>query len=66
MSNSTLLEISKKKLWNMQATVIPIVIGTLGTIPKGLLKGLEDLIKENKWRPSQDGLHLSRAAPKYF
>ena len=28
-----------KKIWNMKVTVIPMVIGTLGTIPKGLLKG---------------------------
>ena len=27
----------------MKMTVIPIVVGTLGTIPKGLVKGLEDL-----------------------
>ena len=32
-----------KKLWNMQVTLIPIVIGAFGTITKGLLKGLEDL-----------------------
>ena len=31
-----------KKLWNMNVTIVPIVIGTLGTITKGLLKGLED------------------------
>ena len=30
-------------LWNMKMTVIPIVIGALGTIPKGLVKGLERL-----------------------
>ena len=24
-----------KKLWNMKLTVEPIVVGTLGTIPKG-------------------------------
>ena len=28
-------------------TVIPIVIGALGTVIKGLVKGLEEL--ENKW-----------------
>ena len=33
----------KKKLWNMKVTSVPIVIGALGTITKGLLKGLEDL-----------------------
>ena len=32
-----------KKLWNMQVTIIPIVIGAFGTVAKGLLKGLEDL-----------------------
>ena len=32
-----------KKLWNMQVTIIPIVIGAFGTVTKGLLNGLEDL-----------------------
>ncbi len=32
-----------KKLCNMRVTIVPIVIGSLGTITKGLLKGLEDL-----------------------
>ena len=32
-----------KKLWNMKVTIVPIVIGTLGTITNGLLKDLEDL-----------------------
>ena len=32
-----------KKLWNMRVTIIPIVIGAFGTVPKRLLKGLEDL-----------------------
>ena len=32
-----------KKLWNMKVTIVPIVIGALGTITKGLLKCLEDL-----------------------
>ena len=32
-----------KKLWNMKVTIVPIVIGALGTINKGLLKSLEDL-----------------------
>ena len=31
------------KLWNMQVTITPIVIGVFGTVTKGLLKGLEDL-----------------------
>ena len=32
-----------KKLWNMKITIVPIMIGALGTITKGLLKGLENL-----------------------
>ena len=32
-----------KKLLNMKVTIIPIIIGALGTVIKGLLKGLEDL-----------------------
>ena len=32
-----------KNLWNMQMTIIPIVIGVFGTVTKGLLKGLEVL-----------------------
>ena len=31
-----------KILWNMKVTIVPIVIGALGTVTKGLLKGLED------------------------
>ena len=31
-----------KKLWNMQVTIIPVVIGVFETVTKGLLKGLED------------------------
>ena len=37
-----------KKLWNMQVTIIPMVIGAFETVTKGLLKGLED-----EWRPSK-------------
>ena len=32
-----------KKLWNMKEMVIPTVIGALGKVTKGLIKGLEDL-----------------------
>ena len=31
-----------KKLWNMEVTIIPIVIVEFGTVTKGLLKGLGD------------------------
>ena len=32
-----------KKLWNMKGTIKPIIIGALGTVTEGLLKGLKDL-----------------------
>ena len=32
-----------KKLWNMKVTIIRIAIGAIGTVTKGLSKGLEDL-----------------------
>ena len=30
-------------MWNLKVTIIPIVIGTLGTVTKGLIKGQKDL-----------------------
>ncbi len=38
-----------KKLWNIQVTIIPIVIGAFGTVTKGLLKGLEGLEVNMAW-----------------
>ena len=32
-----------KKLWNMRVKFVPIVIGDLGTVPKGLEKSLSEL-----------------------
>ena len=37
-----------KKLWNMKAMVIPIVIGAFGTVPRCLLRGLEELEIEGR------------------
>ena len=34
-----------KKLWNMKVTVIPLLIGTLVTVTRGFVQGLEDLEK---------------------
>ena len=31
-----------KKLWNMKMAFIPIIIGALDTVTKGLIKGVED------------------------
>ena len=32
-----------KKMRNLKVTIIPIVVGALGTVTKGLVQGLEDL-----------------------
>ena len=32
-----------KKLWNMNVTIIPIIVGALSTVTKRLVHGLEDL-----------------------
>ena len=40
-----------KKLWNMKVTIVPIAIGALGTITKGLLKGPGGL---GSWRTGRD------------
>ena len=32
-----------RKLWNMRMTVVAVVIGALGTVPKGLERGLGKL-----------------------
>ena len=32
-----------KRTWNMNITIIPIVIGAYGTVNKGFLNGLDDL-----------------------
>ena len=42
-NNNNNLAKKLKKLWNMKVTVIPIVIGTLSTVAKRLVQGLEDL-----------------------
>ena len=33
----------RKKLWNIKVMFIPIIIGALGTVTKGLIKRWEDL-----------------------
>ena len=50
-----------KKLWNMQVTIIPIVIGAFGTVTKGLLKGLEDL-EVGRWVETIQTTTLLRTA----
>ena len=35
---SDLVRELKKKMWNMRLTVIPVVVGALGTVSKGMEK----------------------------
>ena len=42
-----------KRLRNMKVMVIPIVIDTLGTVTKGLIKGLEDLEMRNVYNKNK-------------
>ena len=32
-----------KKLWNMKVVIIPVIIGTLGTTPKNILKRMDEI-----------------------
>ena len=50
-----------KKLWDMRVTVIPIVIGTLGTTPKKLKKRLKDIGIETKVTELQKAVILHSA-----
>ena len=42
-----------KEMWNLKVTVIPIVIGAVGTVPKDLVKSLErqpgEIAQEKMW-----------------
>ena len=42
-----------KKQWNMEVTVIPIVIDGLCTVIKVLVQGIVDFQKKDEWRPSK-------------
>ena len=42
------LVLEQKKLWNMRMTVIPVVIGALGMVPRALENGLEKLESRKK------------------
>ena len=48
-----------KTLWSMKVTLMPIVIGAFGTIPKGLDRGLEELeIRERLETTKSTTLHI--------
>ena len=49
-----------KKLWNMQVTIILMVIGAFGTVTKGLLKWLEDLEVGGRVETIQTTYYLER------
>ena len=50
-----------KRLWKMKVTMIPIVIGALGTVTKGLVKGLEDLEIRGRFETIQNTALLRSA-----
>ena len=50
-----------KKLWNMKVMIISIVVGILGIVTKGLVKGLEDL-EIRRWVETTQTTALLRSA----
>ena len=50
-----------KKLWNMKVTIIPSVIGALGTVTKGLVQGQKDLEKRGRVETIQTTAFLRSA-----
>ena len=50
-----------KKLWNMKVTIIPIVIGALGTVTEGLIKGLKDLEISGRVKTIQTNASMNTA-----
>ena len=52
-----------KKLWNMRVTVIPIVDSALGTVLKGLKKGLENQ-RKNRDNPYQSFVKIGQNIEK--
>ena len=55
-----------KKLWNMKVTIVPIVIGALGTVTEGLLKGLEDLEVRRRVETIQTSLRTARIVRRFL
>ena len=53
-----------KKLWNMKVTLIPIVIGVLGTVTKGWIKGIEDM--ERRGRGGKSKLQNCRDRQEFW
>ena len=62
ISTKTLQENSK--IWNMKLTLIPVVIGALVTVTKGLVQGLEDFEVRARVRPSR--LQYYQDRPEYW
>ena len=53
-----------KKLWNIKVMVIPLVIGVLRMIPKGSIRGLEELEFGGQANTIQTTLTLARILRK--
>ena len=49
------------ELWNMKVTIIPIVVGSLETVHKGLERGLEEMEISKKFKISQTTALLKSA-----
>ena len=39
------LELEIQRMWHMNATVIPVVVGALGTVKKGMVENIEKVAK---------------------
>ena len=50
-----------KKLWNMNVTFIPIVIGALCIVTEGLIKGVDDLERRGRMETIQTTTLLKSA-----
>ena len=58
-------ELKKKKLWKMKVAVIPIVSGALGTIFRGLIRGLElGNLRTNRDHPNYNIVKIGQNTEK--
>ena len=57
---------TEKKIWNMKMTVIPIVIGVLGTVTKRLILGLKyfENKRTNGDHPDNNIIYISLISEK--
>ena len=65
-NNNKYLDLARelKKLWNMKVTIVPMVMGTFGTITKGLLKGLEEMEVGGRGETPNDSIAENNQNPE--